>query len=167
MPSASYKVKDLMINVIGTGRGSAGLFIDTPPTPKTPITPIAAVAAYSPKFVAVDKVVKEGADIQALDRMALDIGRAVVGSRVAVALCTEDSNTCNAGQIYSPVASGFMEVLRDADFAVLKENVMLAEKALLEAEATMEQRAVANSAQLLPKMEEAVQFLKGKKAASA
>lgn len=141
--SVEFRVRDLMINVApaaSAGGGAVGLFEDTPPTPLTPITPVAAVAAYTPRLRLVDALVATktlGKDVSVereqfigaqLDRVALDVGRAVIGSHLAsklgrAALCTQDMPTCDANQLISRFASEGLGVLRTADLALLKEQV--------------------------------------------
>ncbi len=130
-----FSIKDLMINVVSKGRGAgtAGLFVETPPTPLTPITPVAAITAYHKRFKAIDKLLLDkNVDIAAIDRTALDVGRAVIGSRLT-ALCSMDMPTCRDNDRISPLASKFTDALMQADFKDILEQVDVASQGLQQA----------------------------------
>jgi hypothetical protein len=78
-----YRVKDLMINVIGNGGGTAYPADDTTPVP-TPITPIAmpmALVALSPQLDFVSPIVREAlaGEHIGFNSKAEAIGRAALG----------------------------------------------------------------------------------------
>jgi hypothetical protein len=79
----TYKVKDLMINVIGNGGGTALPADDTTPVP-TPITPIAvpaALVALSPRLELMAPLLREAlaGEHIAFNSKAEAIGRAALG----------------------------------------------------------------------------------------
>lgn len=84
-----FKVKDLMIRVLGSGGGSAGLCSeDVSVTAPTPITPVILVAAQRPLFEHLQAVTRKAvkkadpatdeAVIDAIDNLAIEVGRGVV-----------------------------------------------------------------------------------------
>lgn len=161
-----FKVQDLMIDVLSVGNGGGGVGQPTPtePTPPPTISPIAVVAAYSPKFEVIDRVVRAGQtiDLNILDKVALDLGMAVVGARVA-ALCTEEMATCQNNERISPFASTGLGELRAADFGVLQDHIRETAGWLDERGDLLEKRAIENRNELVPRLERAVAYLKSGK----
>jgi hypothetical protein len=160
-----FKVQDLMIDVLSVGNGGGDIMpTPTEPTPPPTISPIAVVAAYSPRFEAIDRVVMAGASIglDILDKIALDVGRAVVGARAA-ALCTEDMATCQNNERISPFASTGLGELRAADFGVLQDHIRETVQWLDERGDLLEKRAIESKTDLLPRLERAVEYLKSQK----
>lgn len=158
-----FKIQDLMINVLG--RGGTAMPGPDDPTPPSPISPVAAVAALKHRFLEVDKIAQLSAkvDVKALDQIALEIGRAVVGVRVA-AYCTQEMATCDANPAISPFASVGEGVLRGADFAVIREQIQQTTTWADERGDTLEKAAVEAKADLLPHLERAVEYLQSPRA---
>lgn len=155
-----FKVHDLMINVLGGGGGAAmpGPDDDTPPSP---ISPVAVVAAYADRFHEIDRVVQlsDKVDVKVLDQIALEVGRAVVGARIA-ALCTEDMATCDANPRISPIASFGQGILRSADYGLIRDQVLDASKWVNQRGDELEKAAVEHKAELLPLLERATEYLR-------
>jgi len=102
----TFKVKDLMINVISTGGGGAFLPADDGPipTPVTPHTPVISAVAITPQFILTAPLIKDALKVQdghihcadtlaraagsdpdgdpAILALVKDIGRAAVGAAV-------------------------------------------------------------------------------------
>lgn len=147
---ATFKIKDLMINVIpdrlrGGGGGSSLCSADqstSDHTPITPWTPVVMTARLTPRFQALEKIGTKQLDGAALEGFARDVGRATVGAAFApgAALCTQDMATCAGNPRISPFASA-------GDFLTLNDlpeiRLHLAEtvKAIEQVEAQLEKRA--------------------------
>lgn len=109
-----FRIRDLTLKKIPTEvvRGAFGAKFypgpdsdpdDFPPT----ITPVIMIDKYGAHLEVLDHIEVEELDIAMLDRLALDIGRAVVASKFfpGTALCAQDSPTCAANPRISPLAS--------------------------------------------------------------
>lgn len=114
----------ISIEQASTRGGAAGLFLDPPTTPQTPISPIATLAALMPKLKVVDAVIADAEKLDAahLERVSAEVGRAIVGARIA-ALCTQEMQTCSANPRISPIASDGIAALEMADLRLFKDKL--------------------------------------------
>ena len=157
-----FKVQDLMINVMASGGGgSVSMPAPTEPTPPSPISPIAITSALELKLELVDKYVQLGkaVQIEQFDKLAFDIGRMLVGVRVA-AYCTEDMATCDANPGASPLMHEGLGVLKAADFGVLKNQVTAAAAWVDKRGDVLEKQAIENMAMLVDRLTCALAYLK-------
>ena len=160
---ATFRVKDLMINVIPKkfpgGGGSTGLCsadqATADHTPITPHTPVVMVANLTPKFESLKNI--DQLDRGTLDQLATDIGRAAVGGGL-VALCTQDMATCEGNARISPYAST-VDFLVPTDFPALRLQMQDAVRRIEEAEHVLEERAMENRGELVPLLKDAVEAL--------
>jgi hypothetical protein len=129
-----FRLRDLATKTVSVksagGIGSTGLLgPDQDPDDFTPITPVVMVVKYQAQLNYLDGFRNriEDIELETLDRTALEIGRAVVGSKfVGTALCAVDMPTCAQNQRISPVAS-FAETVTSVDLSIMRSEL---EKAL-------------------------------------
>ncbi len=159
---ATFKVKDLMINVIPKkfAGGSVGLCATDQATaeytPITPHTPVVMVANLTPKFESLKNI--EQLDRGALDQLAVDVGRAAIGGGLA-ALCTQEMATCESMPRISPYAST-VDFLVPTDFPELRLQMQDAVHRLEEAENVLEERASQKRGDLVPLLQDAIEALR-------
>ena len=168
---STFKIRDLMINVIPKQTvdrgGRAGLCAmegsTADYTPITPHTPVILVAQYSPRFTVLEGLAEkvDRAGTEAITNIAADVGRAAVAGQF-MALCAEDMATCANNEVLSPVAFG-MDILRVADLPALKLQLQDSIKAIDVVERNLGQLAQKQARDLLPRLEAAVDELKGHK----
>jgi hypothetical protein len=157
-----FKVKDLMIDVLGANRGGAvAQPAPTDPTPPTPISPVAVTATLEHKFLALDKAVEAGVDVKFLEDAAFDFGRPLVAARIA-AYCAQDMATCGNNPRLSPYADLGLAVLRDADFGVLHDQVIALSKWVDERGDLLEKRAFEHKEDLARRLEAAAAALRSR-----
>lgn len=161
----AFRIKDLMINVVAQrGSGAAGMpgpdddITDFPPH----LTPVIMVAQYSPRFRAIGQFAGniERLSPDAVNKLSIEAGNAAVaGALFRTALCAEDSPTCAANQIISPVAT-LGASLRFDDLVMVKGLLTEAVEGITELENSRLELAHKQADELIPKLEGAIEELK-------
>ena len=160
---ATFKVKDLMINVIpertsaGGGTFLPGPDSDTSEFPPT-ITPVIMIArdSYKLEFLNKFKGNVDQLNPQLIDKVADKMGQLAMGGAIT-ALCTQDMPTCD-GRLISPVA---MEPgrLTLQDLVSVKGLLKDAIHSIDQVEASATKRAFADE-KLVSRLEAGVEALK-------
>jgi hypothetical protein len=166
----AFRVKDLMINVMPGRLGGGGTGYPTDDgwgTIPTPITPVVMTAILSRQVQRLERLTAqvEQIDIQVLDRVAMDIGWAVMGSAFR---CTEDSPTCRANVRISPTAIiNPNSVLRYEDLGEAREMLELALTKIAEVDDARLAQARKDCDELLPKLDAVKEALQAPRRAKA
>jgi hypothetical protein len=158
MKTTSFRVKDLMINVLPVrgGGGIAGLVDPESDVDFTPISPVVILAARMNKLRAIEKIGLARLTTEGFNAAALDIGRVAIGSMF---LCAEDMPTCGANEAISPVATP-MEGLRVGDLVVAKEVLTEALESINQLEAKRLKLARNEAKEVAPLLEDALAELR-------
>ena len=126
-----FKIRDLTTKVVAAksvGKtGSVGLLgPDQDPDDFTPITPWVMLGKHLAQVDYIDRLGDkiEKIDVETLDNVALNVGRAVVAGKFfpGTALCSIDMPTCARNERISPVAS-MVDTVTNLDLAVLREQL--------------------------------------------
>ena len=161
----AFRVKDLMINVVpqSSDGGTAGMpNPDDDIDPRGPGSPIIRVAQLSAKLFAMGFFSKVAElDLQVVDHVALNIGRAALAPALSAALCTEDMATCQANPRISPYAS-LDQGLRFQDLIEAKVALTETLNMITEIEDARLAQARKLSGEFIPRLEGALDELKGK-----
>ncbi|HTE49880.1 MAG TPA: hypothetical protein VK698_03335 [Kofleriaceae bacterium] len=177
-----FKVKDLMINVLSerSPHGGAGLCSeDVSATVPTPITPYVLVAANRPlleEFKSASKELVARADddgaaalTHAIDRVALDIGRAVVVAAMQGGGVAMPDPNCGGSSLetiptpITPIVHRNVAVLKASHLGQLRVQLREALKATEVADAALTPRSAEDVRMLEDKLEGALAELRGMK----
>lgn len=93
---------------------------DFPPT----ITPVIMIDKYAAVLEVLDHINVKDLDMEIIDAVALDLGRAVVASKFfpGTALCLQDQPTCASNPRISPVAS-LAEAVTNVDVGLARHRL--------------------------------------------
>lgn len=126
-----FRIRDLTTKAISAkaagGIGSVGLLgPDQDPDDFSPISPYVMVSKFKSQLEFLDRLGDRitKIDTEVLDKVALDIGRAVVASKFfpGTALCSIDMPTCARNERISPVAS-LADTVTNLDVAVMQAEM--------------------------------------------
>ncbi len=132
-----FTTRDLIINVLReeSGPGTAGLLLETQPNQVAALT--AAVTIFQRRCPEIEVLVRAPEiDVPALDRFALEVGRAVVGAQIHTLRDLPQTDRL------IPFTRSFADGLQVADLEEIRESVAQASEGLNKASRQIRRRVL-------------------------